>query len=96
MNDTQTPVQHDHPELKALQKWPVRTIAVLATLDGGPYAIPVSAPLRAGDRRILLSLHRTRGSLSRLRERRQLALAVLTEGNIAFTARGLPTSFRSR
>jgi hypothetical protein len=49
---------------------------------------PVSAPLRAGDRRILLSLHRTRGSLSRLRERPQVALLVLTEGNIAFTARG--------
>jgi hypothetical protein len=49
---------------------------------------PVSAPLRAGDRRILLSLHRTRGSLSRLRERPQVALLVLTDGNIAFTARG--------
>jgi hypothetical protein len=49
---------------------------------------PVSAPLRAGDRRILLSLHRTRGSLSRLRGRPQVALLVLTEGNIAFTARG--------
>jgi pyridoxamine 5'-phosphate oxidase-like protein len=71
-----------------LPEWPTRTIAVLATVDDGPYAIPVSAPLRAGDRRILLSLHRTRGSLSRLRERPKVALAVLTEGNIAFTARG--------
>jgi len=74
--------------IEALPEWPTRTIAVLATLDDGPHAIPVSAPLRAGDRRILLSLHRTRGSLSRLRERPQVALAVLTGGNIAFTARG--------
>ena len=35
-----------------------------------------------------VSLHRTRGSLTRLRERPQVALAVLTGGNIAFTARG--------
>jgi hypothetical protein len=74
--------------LGALPEWPTRTIAVLATVDDGPHAIPVSAPLRAGDRRILLSLHSSRGSLSRLRDRPQVALAVLTEGNVAFTARG--------
>jgi hypothetical protein len=74
--------------LGALPEWPTRTIAVLATVDDGPHAIPVSAPLRAGDRRILLSLHISRGSLRRLRERPQVALAVLTEGDIAFTARG--------
>jgi pyridoxamine 5'-phosphate oxidase-like protein len=74
--------------IEALPEWPTRTIGVLATLDDGPHLIPVSAPLRAGDRRILLSLHRSRGSLSRLRERPQVALAVLTEGNVAFTARG--------
>lgn len=74
--------------LGALPEWPTRTIAVLATVDDGPHAIPVSAPLRAGDRRILLSLHISRGSLSRLRERPQVALAVLTEGDVAFTARG--------
>jgi hypothetical protein len=73
-----------------LPEWPSRTIAVLTTVAGGePYAIPVSAPVRASDRRILLSLHRTRGSLSRLREHPQVALVVLTSGNIAFTARGL-------
>jgi hypothetical protein len=71
-----------------LPEWPARTIALLATVADGPYAIPVSAPVRAGDHRILLSLHSSRGSLSRLRERAQVALAVLTEGNIAFTARG--------
>jgi hypothetical protein len=71
-----------------LPEWPTRTIAVLATLDDGPHAIPVSAPLRAGDRRILLSLHRTRGSLARLRQRPQVTLVVLSAENTAFTARG--------
>jgi hypothetical protein len=71
-----------------LPEWPRRTIAVLATVDPAPHAIPVSAPVRAGDNRILLSLHRTRDSLARLRERPEVALLVLAEGDIAFTARG--------
>ena len=71
-----------------LPEWSTRTIAVLATVDEGPLAIPVSAPVRMGDRRILLSLHSSRGSLSRLRRRPEVALAVLTAGNVAFTARG--------
>jgi hypothetical protein len=73
---------------EVLPEWPTRTIAVIATVDDGPHAIPVSAPVRAGDRRILLSLHQSRDSLRRLRERPEVALVVLTEGNIAFTARG--------
>jgi hypothetical protein len=73
---------------EALPEWPTRTIAVLVTVGDGPHAIPVSAPVRAGDRRIMLSLHRARGSLRRLREHPQVALVVLTEGNTAFTARG--------
>lgn len=71
-----------------LPEWPVRTIAVFVTVDDGPHAIPVSAPVRAGDHAILLSLHRTRGSLGRLRARPRVALAFLAEGNVAFTARG--------
>jgi hypothetical protein len=75
--------------LGALPEWPVRTIAVLATLgDDEPHAIPVSAPIRAGDRRILLNLHRTRDSLQRLRERPRVAFTILAAENIAFTARG--------
>jgi hypothetical protein len=77
-----------HARLDALPDWPGRTIAVLSTVGDGPYAIPVSAPVRAGDRRILLSLHRERGSLARLRRRSQVALTLLAEGDIAFTARG--------
>jgi len=83
-----TPPQEAHPQLETLPEWPARTIAVLATVDPAPYAIPVSAPVRADDRRILLSLRRDRGSLARLRTRPQVALLVLTAGNIALTARG--------
>jgi Pyridoxamine 5'-phosphate oxidase len=72
-----------------LPGWPARTIAVLATVDDdGPHAIPVSAPVRAGDHTILLGLHRSRDSLARIRRRPQVALLVLAEGNVAFTARG--------
>jgi hypothetical protein len=84
-----TDVQNTRSATERLPEWPTRTIAVLATFDGdGPHAIPVSAPVRGEDHCIMLSLHRTRGSLDRLRERPQVALAVLTAGNIAFTARG--------
>jgi hypothetical protein len=71
-----------------LPEWPVRTIAVFVTIDECPHAIPVSAPVRTGDHAILLSLHRTRGSLARLRDRPRVAVAFLAEGNVAFTARG--------
>jgi Pyridoxamine 5'-phosphate oxidase len=80
--------QQTHPQLDTLPQWPTRTIAVLVTVDPAPHAIPVSAPVRAGDRRILLSLQRSRGSLARLRTRPQVALLILTAGNIALTARG--------
>ena len=77
-----------HPELATLPDWPVRTIAVLSTVDDGPFAIPISAPVRDSDRRILFALHRDRASLARLREQPHVALTVLAEGNVAFTARG--------
>jgi hypothetical protein len=80
--------QQTHPQLETLPEWPARTIAVLATAGPAPHAIPVSAPVRADDRRILLSLQRSRGSLARLRTRPQVALLILTAGNIALTARG--------
>ena len=78
----------EHPQLETLPAWPAKTIAVLATIDSAPHAIPISAPVRAGDRSILLSLKRNRGSLARLRDRPQVALLVLAAGNLAFTARG--------
>jgi hypothetical protein len=76
-----------------LHEWPLRTIAVLITLDAAaehqPYAIAVSAPVRAGDHAILLSLHQTRDSLARLRTHPKVALLILAEGNTALTARGI-------
>jgi len=83
-----TSPQLAHPQLETLPEWPTRTIAVLVTVDPAPHAIPVSAPVRADDRRIPLSLQRSRGSLARLRTRPAVALLILTADNIAFTARG--------
>lgn len=63
-------------ELGTLPAWPSRTIALLATLGhDGPHVIPVSAPVRGGDHRLLLNLHRSRESLGRLREHPRVALA---------------------
>ena len=74
-----------------LPVWPARTVAVLSTADEDVHAIPVSAPVRAGDRAILLSLHRSRETLGRIRRRPQIALTLLAEGDVAFTARGRAT-----
>ena len=79
----------EHPELQALPEWPLDTIAVLVTTDPAPHAIPVSWPVRADDRRILLSLKSDRGSLARLRARPEVALLILGGGNVALCARGL-------
>jgi oxalate decarboxylase len=77
-----------HAELPVLPEWTATTIGVLSTLDGAPYAIPVTAPVRAGDRRIMFALGRERGSLARLVENPQVALFIGGEHNEAFTARG--------
>src|SRR5215472_13818883 len=77
--------QNDTPRLPS---WPQRTVAVLSTTAEGVHAIPVSAPVRAGDRAILLSLHRSRDTLGRIRRRPEVALTFLAEGDLAFTARG--------
>jgi Pyridoxamine 5'-phosphate oxidase len=86
---TAQPAEATSDDRPRLPEWPARTIAILTTLAGEqPHAIPVSAPVRAENRRILLSLHRTRGSLQRLRDNPRVALTILTAGNTAFTARG--------
>ena len=74
-----------------LPQWPQRTVAVLSTVDEGVHAIPVSAPVRAGSRRILLSLHRSRDTLERIRQWPEVALTFLAEDDLAFTARGRAT-----
>ncbi len=77
-----------HPQLETLLEWPATTIAVLAAAGRAPHAMPVSAPVRAGNRRIRLSLRRARGSLARPRARPNVALLILSAGDIALTARG--------
>jgi oxalate decarboxylase len=79
----------EHPQLETLPEWPATTVAVLSTMDGEPHAIPVTAPVRAGNHRILFSLAHGRASLARLREHQKVALSILDEGNCAFTARGI-------
>ena len=54
----------------------------------GQHAIPITAPLRIGDRQILLRLKRCHESLARLREHPKVALTIFAKGNLAFTARG--------
>src|SRR6476659_5497014 len=73
---------------KPLPEWPDKTIAVLSTENGEVHAIPITAPLRVGDRRILFRLKQCRESLARLREHPKVALTIFGRGNLAFTARG--------
>jgi len=65
-----------------------KTIAVLSTQNEEVHAIPITAPLRVGNRQILLRLKRCRESLARLRVHPKVALTIFAAGNVAFTARG--------
>jgi hypothetical protein len=77
-------------DLDRLPAWAPGAVAVLATVAerGHPHAIPVSTAVVAGPQRVLLALASSRGSLQRLRDAPQVALAVLAEGDVAFTAHG--------
>jgi hypothetical protein len=74
-----------------LPEWRAGTVAVLSTVGGAPHAIPVSTAVRAGPRRVLLALARTRESLARLRADPRCALTVLAAGDVALTAHGRAT-----
>ena len=80
--------QQHYRRRKPLPEWPEKTIAVLSTQNEEVHAIPITAPLRIGDRQILLRLKRCRESLARLREHPKVALTIFAKGNVAFTARG--------
>jgi hypothetical protein len=75
-------------QVSPLPYWSEGTVAVLSTADHGVDATPVASLLRAGDRRVLFALHRDSEALTRLRESAEVALSVLGEHGIAFTARG--------
>jgi hypothetical protein len=72
----------------ALPHWPAGTVLVLVTAGESPHAVPISAAVRAGERRVLLALARGRGSLARLREDPRVALAISAAGDVAVTAYG--------
>jgi hypothetical protein len=71
--------------MESLPEWERGTPAVLCV--AGPHPIPITAFLRAGDDRVLLSLGRKRETLRRLREDPSVALLLMAEG-LAFTAHG--------
>lgn len=70
-----------------LPDWPAGTVAILVTTDESPHAIPVSAILRAGPTRLIMGLADTRGSLERLRQHPEVAVALFAAG-LAVTVRG--------
>jgi oxalate decarboxylase len=71
------PGARGHAELPVLPEWPAMTIAVLSTLDGAPYAIPVTAPVRAGGRTSprITCRRRPAGWRSHSRSRRSTTIA---------------------
>ena len=71
-----------------LPDWERGTPAVLCV--AGPHPIPITAFLRAGDDRILMSIGRRRETLRRLRDDPSVALLLMGDG-LAFTAHGRAT-----
>ncbi len=74
-----------------LPDWRAGTVTILATASATagepPHAIPVSAAVRAGPRRVVIGLAASRGSLARLRADPCVSLAIVSE-NVAVTAYG--------
>jgi hypothetical protein len=62
--------------MDVLPQWPAGTVAILVTGGERPHAIPVSAVVRAGPRRVLIGLAQGRESLARLRRSPQVTVAI--------------------
>lgn len=71
-----------------LPAWPAGTVTILSTSGEEPHAIPVSAVVRSGPRRVLIALAAGRESLARLLADPRVALTILADGDIAMTAHG--------
>jgi hypothetical protein len=69
-----------------LPEWEAGAVALLSTGGGTPHAIPVSATVRAGPRRVLIALAAHRESLARLRREPRCALTIVTAPDVACTA----------
>src|SRR5262245_49641074 len=67
----------ESPRVQELPEWKEGTVAVLSTGGGAPHAIPVSAAVRAGPRRVLIALAVGRESLARLRREPRCALTII-------------------
>ncbi len=61
---------------------------ILVTAGGAPHAIPVSAAVRAGPRRVLLGVAHSRDSLARLRRDPRIGLVINAAGDVSVTAYG--------
>ena len=77
--------------VEILPEWEQGAPGVLCA--SGPHAIPVSAALRASDRRIVFALGGRRETLALLRNDRRAAFCLLAPG-VAFTAYGSATVLR--
>jgi len=77
-----------HDGERLLPHWPRGTVLILCTAGDEPHAIPVSAAVRAGPRRVLLGLAARRGSLARLRAEPRVALVINAAGDCSVTAHG--------
>jgi hypothetical protein len=69
----------------ALPRWDRGTPGWLVV--GGLHAIPISTAVRAGDRRLVFALGRSRGTLARLRQDPHAAFCLMGR-DAAFTAHG--------
>jgi hypothetical protein len=75
---------------RELPDWPPGTVAILVTGGERPHAIPVSAVLRAGRRRLLIGLARSRESLARLQSSPEVTVAICAR-NVAVSVDGRAT-----
>jgi hypothetical protein len=72
-----------------LPTWPPGTVLVLVTGGTEPHAIPVSAAVRAGPRRVLVGLAHSRETLRRLRAEHSVGLVIMAADDVAVTAYGV-------
>jgi flavin reductase (DIM6/NTAB) family NADH-FMN oxidoreductase RutF len=77
-----------------LPDWPAGTVAILVTAGERPHAIPVSAVIRAGPRRLLIGLARSRESLARLRRSPEVTVAICAR-DVAVSVDGRATVLES-
>jgi hypothetical protein len=81
-------------DARELPDWPAGTVAILVTGGQRPHAIPVSAVLRAGPRRLLIGLAHSRESLARLGRWPEVTVAICAR-DVAVSVDGRATVLES-